>query len=90
MLRRRMNVKPSNRFKRSYIRLPANIQRLAVEKEDIFVENPFDPRLKTHKLKGKLKGFWSFSLTYSFGIVFEFANKEKAIFYDIGDHKIYQ
>jgi mRNA-degrading endonuclease YafQ of YafQ-DinJ toxin-antitoxin module len=63
---------------------------MAVEKEVIFVKNPFNPQLKTHKLKGKLKGLWSFSVTYSFRIVFEFINDDEVIFYDIGDHKIYQ
>lgn len=56
MLPKRVKVKPSARFKRSFIKLPKNIQGLSVEKEAIFVQNPFDPQLKTHKLKGKLKG----------------------------------
>jgi mRNA-degrading endonuclease YafQ of YafQ-DinJ toxin-antitoxin module len=54
------------------------------------VNNPFDETLKTHKLKGKLKEFWSFSVNYSFRIVFEFIKKDEVIFYDIGDHRIYQ
>ena len=85
-----VKVKPSSRFKRSFAELPFNIQNLAVKKEAIFVRNPFDSHLKTHKLKGKMKGLWSFSVTYSYRIVFEFIKKDQVIFYDIGDHKIYQ
>jgi hypothetical protein len=53
MLPRRIKVKPSTRFKRSFVKLPKNIQRLAVEKEAIFVKNPFEPQLRTRKFKEK-------------------------------------
>ncbi|CUR32545.1 conserved hypothetical protein [Planktothrix tepida PCC 9214] len=29
-----------------------------------FAVNPYDPSLKTHKLSGKLKEFWSFIIDY--------------------------
>jgi len=63
---------------------------LAVEKEAIFVSNPFNHQLRTHKLRGKMRGFWSFSVSYSYRVVFKFINKDTALFYDIGDHQIYQ
>src|SRR5437773_11860512 len=28
----------------------------------LFQSNPFDPRLKTHQLSGRLQGLWSFSV----------------------------
>ncbi len=87
---KRVKVKPSNRFKRSLAKLPPHIQKVVIKKEAIFVNNPFDKTLKTHKLKGNLKDFWSFSVNYSFRIVFEFVKKDEVIFYDIGDHQIYQ
>ena len=31
---------------------------------EIFTNNPFDSRLRTHKLSGKRKELWSFSLEY--------------------------
>lgn len=38
----------------------------------IFTSNPFDSRLRTHKLSRKLKELWSFSLEYrsSRGLLF--------------------
>ena len=90
MLIKRVKVKPSSRFKRSFIKLPAHIQKLAVDKEAIFVNNPFDPKLRTHKLKGELKGLWSFSVTQSYRVIFEFIKKDEVIFDDIGNHRIYQ
>ncbi len=50
-------------FKKSYQNLPQNIQRLVDKKDGLFRKNAFDPRLKTHKLKGKLKGYWSYAVT---------------------------
>ncbi len=36
---------------------------------DILVENPFDSRLATHKLKGKLAGTWACSAGYNCRII---------------------
>lgn len=58
------------KFARQYKKLPRAIQEAAEEKEKIFRDNPFDLRLKTHKLGGTLSCFWSFSVTYSHRIIF--------------------
>ena len=45
----------------------------------LLVDDPFDSRLRTHKLKGKLEGAWACSVTYELRLVFEFvkgANKQ--------------
>ncbi len=77
------------RFERSYKKLPAAIQERAEEREQIFRINPFDTRLDTHKLHGRLKDQWSFWITGKIRILFEFDNDD-VIFLDIGDHGIYQ
>lgn len=56
----------------------------------LFKENCFNPRLKTHKLKGKLNGYWSFSITYSHRGLFEFLDGDSVAFIDVGDHSIYK
>jgi len=35
------------------------------EKVDVFISDPFDKSLKTHKLSGNLKDLWSFSIAVS-------------------------
>ena len=54
----------------------------------LFVYNPYEYKLKTHKLSGKLKGLYSFSVDNNLRIVFYFTkdNPVKAIFIDIGTH----
>jgi addiction module RelE/StbE family toxin len=78
------------KFARQYKKLPRAIQETAEEKEVLFRDNPFDPRLKTHKLSGALSGFWSFSITHSYRIIFEFVDEQTVRFYQIGTHDIYE
>lgn len=63
---------------------------LIVERESMFRENIFDTRLRTHKLKGMLKGYWSFSLTHSHRVLFELFEDGIVAFIDVGDHSIYR
>jgi addiction module RelE/StbE family toxin len=55
---------------------------------ELFIEDPQNQRLKPHKLSGKLKGLWSFSVEYDVRVVFYFTNDkpQKAVFVDIGNH----
>jgi addiction module RelE/StbE family toxin len=85
-----MEIIYSSRFAREYKRLPNNIKDVAEKQEIVFREDPFDPRLKTHKLKGRLSGFLSFSIGYKYRIIFEFAKDKNAVhFHSVGDHDIY-
>lgn len=77
------------RFVRQYKKLPTEIKNQAKEKEKIFRENPFDPRLKRHKLTGSFDGYWSFSITQKYRLIFEFQTKGTIRFYSIGNHDIY-
>ena len=56
------------------------------KKLEKFIQNPFEPSLKTHKLSGKLEGLWSFRVDYSVRIVFYFTEDGKAVLVDIGNH----
>ena len=59
------------------------------KKETIFRNNPFDFRLRTHKLSGPLDGFMAFSVLYKYRIIFVFVEKDIVEFYSIGNHDIY-
>ena len=58
------------------------------ERLDLFIADPFEAKLKTHKLSGKLKDLWSFSIGYDLRVVFYFTKDKptKAVFIDIGTH----
>jgi len=55
-----------------------------------FIDNPFNPSLKTHKLIGKLSNYWSFSVDYHLRILFEFIDQKTVGFIDIWTHEIYK
>lgn len=85
-----MKIYYSGKFEREYKNLSLKLKKAAEEKEKIFRKNPLDPRLKTHKLKGALKEFWSFSISWQYRIVFEFVDENTIWFHSVGDHSIYQ
>lgn len=83
-------IYPTSHFIKAYQKLPQNIKETAERKEKIFLENPFDLRLKTHKLKGKLKSYYSYSINYQYRILFRFIDKESVIYFDVGTHEVYK
>lgn len=84
-----MKIIYSRKFAREYRAIPSQIHALAERKEMIFLKNPFDKRLKTHKLSGRLKECWSFSIDQKYRIIFEFIDNDIIWFHAIGDHSIY-
>lgn len=56
------------------------------KKAEVFVKNPFDQSLKTHKLSGVLDEVWSFSVEYDCRILFYFLSQKRVVFIDIGSH----
>ncbi|PIS17202.1 MAG: type II toxin-antitoxin system mRNA interferase toxin, RelE/StbE family [Candidatus Nealsonbacteria bacterium CG09_land_8_20_14_0_10_42_14] len=85
-----MRILYSPEFARRYRKLPLEVQRKAEEKEIIFRNNPFDSRLRTHKLRGNISDFWAFYLDRRYRIIFAFIEKGAVKFYAIGGHSIYK
>jgi addiction module RelE/StbE family toxin len=79
------------KFRNQYKKLKPGLSKIVKEKLDLFSNNPQDPKLKLHKLSGRLEGFYAFSINRSYRVIFNF-NKEKttAYFYKIGTHEIYK
>jgi mRNA interferase YafQ len=66
---------PSTAFIRSSRRSARKHPQLATELQltlELLSEDAFDPRLKTHKLKGKLANSWACSAGYDLRVVFQF------------------
>ncbi|OFY67034.1 MAG: plasmid stabilization protein [Bacteroidetes bacterium RIFCSPLOWO2_02_FULL_36_8] len=80
--------KPFKKIFKKRIKGIVNIEAEFWTRLEIFINDPFDSRLKTHKLSGNLEGKWSFRSGYDIRIVFFFTkdNPKKAVFIDIGKH----
>jgi addiction module RelE/StbE family toxin len=85
-----MKILYSPQFARKYKKLPKEVKEEAEKKEVIFRKNPFDKSLKTHKLHGRLKDLWAFSISQDYRIIFEFGENDTVYFHTVGDHKIYE
>ena len=83
-------VYPTSHFRNSFKKIPNHVKKSAVEKEKEFIANPFSTKLRTHKLKGKLKDYWAFSVGYEYRILFRFIDDETVLYFDIGTHEIYR
>jgi addiction module RelE/StbE family toxin len=84
-----MKVAYQKTFFRQLRKLPKELQEEVYEKIELFENDHNSPILKTHKLHGKMKRFWAFSINYSYRIVFEI-QKDEALFLEIGNHDIYK
>lgn len=84
-----MIIRVSSKFKKSYKKLPKSVQDKAKEKEKIFKINSFDSRLDTHKLHGKYKEYWAFTVVGQYRIMFAFISSDRVDFINIGTHEIY-
>ncbi len=84
------HIETMPRFDRNYRKLPKRIKEAAKEKERIFREDAFHPSLETHKLHGKDKDTWAFSINRKYRIKFLFLKNDAVLFLDIGDHTIYR
>jgi mRNA-degrading endonuclease YafQ of YafQ-DinJ toxin-antitoxin module len=85
-----MEVSFSDSFKKAFRKRinTTDTEQLFWDKLEVFVSDPFESKLKTHRLSGKLKELWSFSLDYNLRVVFYFTKDKpkKAVFIDIGTH----
>lgn len=83
------NIYYSSHFAKVFKKLPVEVKKQAVQKGKLFKANCFDEKLKTHKLKGQMEGYWAFSINYSYRIFFSFADNDSVDFIDVGTHSIY-
>ena len=85
-----MIIEYSPKFQRLYKKLPREICSLIKKKIALLVKDPFDQKLKTHKLSGSLKDYWAISIDYRYRIIFTFESENIIRLHMCGDHSIYQ
>ena len=65
-----MKIFKKKSFLKAYKKLNTKLRKKVDETIVLFVENPFNPRLKNHALSGPMSGFRSISVTGDMRIVF--------------------
>ena len=76
-------------FLRQYKRLPHTLQQEVCEKVELFKDPAYHKQLRVQKLKGALRGRYSFSVNYKIRVVFTHISKTDAALLAIGDHDVY-
>ena len=83
-----VRFKPS--FVREFKKLPVELREEVLVRIELFKDKKNHESLKVHKLKGRLKEYHSFSVTYSHRIVFMYEQQDTVVFLAIGDHSKYK
>lgn len=78
-----MQIAFSSSFKRAFrkrIQNNVEVENRFWKRLEWFKNDPFDARLRTHKLSGELDELYSFGITYDIRVIFY------SVFIDIGSH----
>ena len=80
----------SPRFEKELDHLSQHIQELARKKDKTFRKDAFYPALETHKLSGRLKNDWAYSINREYRVHFYFIDDHSVMYLNIGTHEIYK
>ena len=75
------NLVFSSSFKRAFkgiIKRRPELKERIEERLKMLADDPFNPALRTHKLKGDLSGYWSMTVDYDCRIVFSFEKNQSS------------
>jgi mRNA-degrading endonuclease YafQ of YafQ-DinJ toxin-antitoxin module len=81
-----MQIFTTARFDKLYKKLPLNIKVKAEQKDQIFQQDPYNPRLETHKLQGRDSEHWAYSIDKQYRIKFIFQNDGSVLYLKVGTH----
>ena len=85
-----MRIAVTPQFRRQFKKLEPALQEEVIEKMELLKSHKNHARLKVHKLKGTLKGRYSFSVNYKDRVIFMYVSKQEAILLAVGDHDVYR
>jgi addiction module RelE/StbE family toxin len=85
-----MQIRYKPTFVRAYKKMSPALKLEVKEKIVLFQNTDNHERLRVHKLKGKLKGFYSFSVTHAHRVVFMYEKQNVIVLIAVGDHDVYQ
>lgn len=85
-----MKIAFTPKFLRLLKRLPRDLQEDVITKIKLLNDTNNHHSLKVHKLKGRLKGFYSFSVDYKNRVIFEYISDDEIVLLAVGDHDMYR
>ena len=83
----KVSYKPS--FVRQMNKLPTSLQDEMMGRIELLKDIKNHQLLKVHKLHGRLRGYYAFSIDFRNRIVFEYISEVEVALLAVGDHTIY-
>jgi len=80
----------SSKFSKSLAEMPPFVKKAFLKREALFLTNAFHSSLDTHKLHGKYRDYWAFTVIGQHRIMFSFKDGNEVNFINIGTHAIYK
>lgn len=85
-----MEVSFSPLFVKTLQSFPDALREEVITKINLLQDEQNHEMLRVHKLKGRLKGYYAFSVNYRFRILFQYVGKpRRAYLLTVGDHDVY-
>ncbi len=76
----------SNSFKKTYSKFSLKIQNQIDLRIKLFVQEPNNPQLNTHRLKGEYEDYFSINISGDIRAMYEIVDKDTILFIKIGTH----
>ena len=80
-----MTIRHDKEFKKRFERLPPKTKTQVNDRLSLFANNPKDPRLRLHPLKGEFTGYYSINLSGDLRAIFK-RDGPDIIFVLVGTH----
>ncbi len=81
-----MKIRFHSNFEKQYKKLSKKEQKKVQERLQLFLENPFEPQLNHHPLKGKYTDYRSINITGDLRAIFKLVSDQECIFVVVGRH----
>ena len=81
-----MIIKFSKTFIKQRKKASKKVQKIVDEGIELFVENPADPLLSLHKLRGVLRKYHSINIFGDWQVIIKISREEVVVFMFLGTH----
>ena len=79
-------IRYTKQFRKNYEKLPTKKQQKVRGAIALFLNNPRDPSLRLHELRGELSGVWSLSADGDLRVHFRYYDDTIVLFLTVGSH----
>lgn len=81
-----MEIRYHPKFKKQYKKLPIRQQQQFDGRLKLFLQEPLNPQLRIHPLKGKFFGYWSMNISGDLRALYYYEGDTVVVFALIGTH----